>query len=87
MSDRRKKVQDQTGNEVEGVVVDVVESTERFSDIRLKDGTLVRIKPVIVEVIRADGKWDKDGNPLYVLRSGNIVVLDDVDDGLKNKGQ
>ena len=87
MSDRRKTVRDQTGVEVEGVVVTVVESTERFSDIRLEDGTLIRIKPVVVEAVRVEGKWDNEGNPLYVLRSANVMILDDIDDDLKRKVQ
>ncbi len=85
MPERRKIVRDQTGAEVEGVVVDVVESTERFSDIRLEDGTLVRIRPVIVEVIRIEGKWDNEGKPLYVIRSANVMTVDDVDESLQKK--
>ena len=69
------------------MVVTVVESTERFSDIRLEDGTLIRIKPVVVEAVRVEGKWDNEGNPLYVLRSANVMILDDIDDDLKRKVQ
>ena len=37
--ERRKKVRDSKGVETEGIVVGVVESTERWSDVLLEDGT------------------------------------------------
>lgn len=62
---------------LEATDVAVVESVERFSEIRLEDGTTLRIKPAIVQVFRADDRWDADGNPIYIVRSQNILsVLD-----------
>ena len=66
-------------------MVEVEEATERFSEIRLKDGTLLRIKPVVTEALRLENSWDNDGNPMYIVRSANVVVVDDFDDSLKRK--
>lgn len=87
MAQGKKTVRDQAGKTVTGDVVDVEESIERFSDITLKDGTLVRIKPVVVDVIRADGQWDNEGNPIYVVRSTNVMTVNNVDESLKKKVQ
>ena len=54
-------MKDHTGKDVEGVVVEVDVSTERFSDISLNDGTRLRIKPVVTEAIRLDDQWDTEG--------------------------
>ena len=83
----KKRVRDHTGRELEGTIVDVDESTERFSDIKLQDGTKIRMKPVVTEVIRIDNQWDLDGNPLYVVRSANVIAVSDVDDAFKRKVQ
>ena len=77
MAERRKTVTDQHGNPVEGTVVEVAESTERFSEISLTDGTVLRIKTVVTEAVRLDGKWDQDGHPMYIVRSSNIVSVVD----------
>ena len=83
----KKRVRDHTGREFEGTVVEVDESTERFSDIKLQDGTSLRMKPVVTEVIRVDGQWDSEGNPLYVVRSANVMVVSYIDEALKKKVQ
>ena len=79
-------MKDHTGKDVEGVVVEVDVSTERFSDITLKDGTRLRIKPVVTEAIRLDDQWDTEGNPIYIVRSANVVTVKDVNEDLKRKG-
>ena len=85
MAERKKTFKDHAGNEISGTVVEVEEATERFSEIRLKDGTLLRIKPVVTEALRLENSWDNDGNPMYIVRSANVVVVDDFDDSLKRK--
>lgn len=85
MAEGKKTVPDQSGNMVTGDLVEVEESTERFSDIKLADGTRIRIKPVVVEVVRADGQWDIEGNPIYVVRSTNVMTVNNVADTLKKR--
>ena len=75
MVERKKNVQDSAGNQVEGTVVAVEESTERFSEVRLEDGTILKTKLTVVEVVRIDGQWDNDGNPSYSVRSANVVAI------------
>ena len=85
MVEGKKTVSDQSGNQVTGDLVDVEESIERFSDIKLKDGTQIRIKLVVVEVIRADERWDNEGNPIYVVSSTNVMTVNNVAESLKKK--
>ena len=69
----RKKLRDEeTGEEVLGTVVEVVESKESYSRILLEDGTLLRLRPVIVEVIRIERTSD-EGNPTYKI-DGQLVL-------------
>ncbi len=83
--ERRKQVKDQFGKLVEGTVVDVAESTERFSELTLEDGTILKTKIVAVEAIRLDNQWDNEGHPVYILKSQNIVAVTYSLEGLKKK--
>ncbi len=85
MTERKKTVKDLRGQSVSGVVVGIAESVERFSVITLEDGTILKTKLTAIEAIRLDGQWDSDGNPVYNLRSQNIVVIDESPEKLKKK--
>lgn len=73
MAPRRRKVVGQDGQTIEGTVVSVQETTERWTDVRLVDGTTFRMKVVVDEVVRHDGKRDAEGNPVYTINSHNVV--------------
>ena len=83
MAERRKSVRARGGKSIEGTVVEVTQSIERFSEINLEDGSTLRMKPVVTEVIRLDGQWDKDDNPAYVVKSTNVLVVVDSPPNLK----
>jgi len=55
--------------------VSVKESTERWTDIELEDGTKLRFKPTIISALRVDGQYDGDGNPVYAVKSSNTMVV------------
>ncbi|HUE03011.1 MAG TPA: hypothetical protein VMR62_25810 [Bryobacteraceae bacterium] len=72
------------GPAVDAFEVPILESTERWSELTLEDGAVIRIKPMIVGVIRVEGQWDQDGNPVYALRGGpNLMSIVSVPDRLK----
>ena len=82
---RRKKIPDPTDSNrtVDVLVVPIVETQEKYSEITLQDGTTVRTKMTPLEVCRVEGRWDAEGNPVYVVKSQNLVVVDDVPDDLR----
>jgi hypothetical protein len=49
--------------------VDVAEAKEAWSEYRLTDGTVLRIKPVMIGVSRINGTETADGEPAYNMRS------------------
>ena len=87
MAERRKTIKDQAGNDVSGVVVDVVESVNRYSDLKLADDTVLRVQVNAVDALRVDDKWDNDGNPVYILRSGTILSVHEAPEELRRKVQ
>lgn len=85
MAERSRTVQDAFGRNVEGRDVDISESTERFSELRLEDGTILRVKPSVLQVTRLVEQWDPEGNPIYVVRSQNLVLVSEAPAELKRK--
>ena len=68
---------------VEGSNVGIAESTERWTELKLEDGSVLRVKPTIVRVIRAENKYDQEGNPLYVIQGGQVMVVSSAPDHLR----
>jgi hypothetical protein len=65
------------GNDwVEGEEVPVERSHEEWSSHVLADGTSLRLKPIVLQVVKLPGRYDTDGNPVYVVRSHVILAVD-----------
>ena len=72
----KRKVKDEHGHEVDATVVGVAESTEKFSEIVLDDGTKLRAKLVVLEACRLDNRWDPNSDePVYLVKSQNVVSV------------
>jgi hypothetical protein len=49
--------------------VDVTEAKEVWSEYRLADGTVLRIKPVMITISRIEGEHTIEGDPVYNMKS------------------
>ena len=49
--------------------IDVVVAKEAWSEYRLADGTVLRVKPIMIGVSRVNGAETADGEPVYNMRS------------------
>ena len=78
MAETRRKVTVQGLGTLEGVDVAVTESHERWTEVLLADGTTVRLKPNVLTVTRIDGKYDNEGNPVYVVNSQQMMIVQNV---------
>lgn len=56
-----------------GNEIDVLETSEKWSDYRLEDGTVLRLKPILYRIVRVDGEYDSANNPLYVVTSAQVM--------------
>ena len=72
---------------VDGNEVPITESTERWTELRLEDGTVIRVKPNVLSAVRLDGRYDQDGNPMYAIRGSQTMTIVSTPDHLrKDKG-
>ena len=81
----RTKVQIPTGENVSGTLVSIDESVERYSEIKLSDGSVLRVKVNVVEVIRLDDRHDDNGNPVYAIKSSNHILVSSAPSELKRE--
>lgn len=68
----------------EGTEVDFSEEEEHWNIYRLGDGTILKVRLVLQGVKRLK-KYNPDGNPIYLIRSQNIVRTINVPEKLKEQ--
>jgi hypothetical protein len=79
-----KKVKLQDG-EHDAVPVAVEDQHESWNEYTLSDGTVLRFKPVVTEVLRVKDTFDPEGNPVYWLKWNNVIVLSRVPEELRRQ--
>lgn len=62
------------GEQREGTVVITVFAEESWSRYMLEDGTLIRVKHVLSEIIRVDGEYDDEGDQEYICSYDGVRV-------------
>ena len=58
--------------EIEGEYVSYTPVKEEWNEY-LVDGHLIRLKVVVSDIFRAKGQVDLQGNPVFYVRSGNVL--------------
>lgn len=59
-------------------------SGEHWNEYLCDDGSVVKLKTVVTEVLRLEGEYDSEGNPVYVVKSANVVTVS-APDNLRKK--
>lgn len=62
------------GRQVEGEETEFKAVSEPWCVYQLQDGYTIRMKLVVTQVIKTPQK-DADGNPVYVVRSSNVLAV------------
>ncbi len=85
MAERKTKVN--VGDRIlNGFEVPIESSNERWSEFKLEDGTLIRAKINVVAVVRVEGEYDINGNPLYTMNMVPVIAILDTPQSLRKKG-
>ena len=50
----------------------IVSAKQRVSEYELDDGTVLTIRPVLIDAKRAKGQWGPNGKPVYILTMTNL---------------
>lgn len=63
------------GQMADGYEVGVEESTEKWSEYTLSDGTVLRGKITLISAVRIEGQFDPQGNPMYAMNMAPTIVI------------
>jgi hypothetical protein len=61
------------------------ETAERWNEYALHDGTTLKMKAVLADVVRVDGQWAPNGDPIYSVNA-QIIVNTNAPESMKKKG-
>jgi hypothetical protein len=64
-----------TDPKIGGSDVPIKESTERWTEIHLEDGSVLKVKASVLSAIRVDGQYDPEGNPAYSVKTQLQMVV------------
>jgi hypothetical protein len=64
------------GREVDATPVSPTSSNEHWNQYLLEDQTVIRMKLVATEFLKIDVEYDPDGNPVYMIKSTNVVSVE-----------
>jgi len=68
------------GAEKDAQLIDIQQASEHWNQYLLGDGTVIKMKLVATEVWRVENEWDQEGNPIYVVRSTNVLSVNAADE-------
>ncbi|MDQ3954614.1 MAG: hypothetical protein M3285_03585 [Actinomycetota bacterium] len=80
MPPRKKKVPLPDGTVAEGTVMPFQSGGEHWNEYLLDDGSVVRMKLVVTEIVRVEGQYDEQGNPGYIVSSTNVTAVTSPDE-------
>ena len=72
---KKRRIQGPDGKEVDATELTFQNVREHWNEYLVDDGSILKLKAVATEVFRIDGQYDPEGNPIYVLRSRNVLVV------------
>lgn len=75
---------DYEGREVDATDIEFQTRKEDWNEYQLMDGTIIKMKAVVSDILRIEGAYDKEGNPVYRVKSSNVLFVRSPD-ALKKK--
>lgn len=63
------------GKIVEGLDMDFKTIIEEWNEYQVTDGSIVRLKVVVTNIVKVPDKYDNVGNPIYVVKSSNVLTV------------
>lgn len=82
--ERKRKVPLPDGSVVDGAEVGFRTSGEHWNEYLADDGSVIRLKLVVTEILRLDDTYEPDGTPSYVVKSTTVMATSAPDELRRN---
>lgn len=79
---RKRKITLPDGRTVDATEIGYRTLGEHWNEYLLDDGTVVRLKPVVTSVVKTDGVYDDNGDPVYLVNSQNVMSVSTPDEAV-----
>lgn len=63
------------GEEVDATEVEFHTRREDWNEYQLVDGTVIKMKIVVGDIMRIKDRYDNDGNPVYQVKTSNLMFV------------
>lgn len=64
------------GNEeVDGLEMPFQNVAEHWNEYLLSDGSVLRLKSVVTDIVKLENRFDAEGNPHYLVKSTQVVSV------------
>jgi hypothetical protein len=63
------------GKVYDGLDLDFKAINEDWNEYHVADGSIIRMKLVVTNIARIPDKYDNAGNPIYVVKSSNVLSI------------
>lgn len=84
MADKPTRVM-HDGKMVDAIETPIKDSTEKWSEFVLDDGTVLRTRLTLLNAARIPGKYDDIGNPTYAIQLAPTIAIVATDELRKPK--
>lgn len=81
----KKRTMTLLGKDSEVTEIEILDKKERPAEYTLEDNSIIRVNYVPTGVLRLEGQYTADGNPIYLVTSGVVVSVMSSPDELKKK--
>ncbi len=72
---RERKVKAPDGSDQIATEIGFRVAGEHWNEYLADDGSVLRLKPVVTQVLRLKDRHDANGDPMYILHSTNVVTV------------
>ena len=62
------------GKQVEAISINFKSIREEWNEYDLEDGSTLRMKTIVSDVVRVPDEYDNENNPVYVVKSTNMLI-------------
>ena len=87
MPERKRVVKGPDGKDTMATELSFNPTLENWSEVMVEDGSVIRLKLVVTAVMRYEGHYDAEGNPVYRIGSQNIMAVSSPDELRQEKNE
>ena len=74
MDERRRTVRFRN-QDVEALEMPFQNIAEHWNEYLLNDGSVLRVKSVVTEILKIPEAYDSEGSPIYMVKSAQVVSV------------